>query len=256
VNKRHGGGGHGGNVPSGGEKGEGVRGFRLWVMSRLGVGVEKAGRTGQGFEMKLGERFFDVSGEIRVWGRYEASIRTWMHSTALRVESGGWWILDPIVLAGAEWREWMEALTVDGGVRGYVITNGNHERDLGRWRQRFEAAVFAHREAASELGCGVDEALEVGRVLAGGYEVVGMRGGGAGEVALLREGVSVHFGDGLLNLEETGFAFLPEKYCSDASELRRSVSRLSGCSANVATFAHGSPLWGDVGQRMRVLSAG
>lgn len=220
------------------------------------MGVEKAGRTGQGFEMKLGERFFDVSGEIRVWGRYEAPIRTWMHSTALRVESGGWWILDPIVLAGAEWREWMEALTVDGGVRGYVITNGNHERDLGRWRQRFEAAVLAHREAASELGCGVDEALEVGRVLAGGYEVVGMRGGGAGEVALLREGVSVHFGDGLLNLEETGFAFLPEKYCSDASELRRSVTRLAGCSANVATFAHGSPLRGEVGQRIRSLCAG
>jgi hypothetical protein len=218
--------------------------------------LKRQGGPRRVFDMKMGERFFDVSGEIRVWGRYDGLIRTWMHSTALRVESGGWWILDPIVLAGAEWREWMEALTVDGGVRGYVITNGNHERDLGRWRQRFEAAVFAHREAANDLGFGVDEALEVGRVLAGGSEVVGMRGGGPGEVALLREGVSVHFGDGLLNLEETGFAFLPEKYCSDASELRRSVSRLAGCSANVATFAHGSPLWGDVGQRMRVLSAG
>ena len=207
--------------------------------------------------MKTGGRFFDVSAEVRVWGCYDASIRTWMHSTGLRAETGGrWWILDPIFLEGGEWEEWMERVAGDGGVCGYVLTNGNHERGLADWRKHFEGRVFAHREAVNDLGVGIDEALEEGSVLAGGYEVVGMRGGGVGEVALYREGVSIHFGDGLLNLEETGFAFLPEKYCADASELRCSVSGLAECSANVATFAHGSPLWGDVGQRIRALSAG
>lgn len=207
--------------------------------------------------MATGVRFFDVSGEIRVWGRYDASIRTWMHSAALRAGAGGqWWILDPIVLEGGEWEGFVRSLANDGGVCGYVLTNGNHERDLSHWMQRFDGEVFVHQDATVELSVVVPRRLEEGMRLAGGYEVCSMHGGGPGEVALLREGVSVHFGDGLLNLEETGFTFLPDKYCVDVDELKKSVMRLAKCSASVATFAHGSPLRGEVGQRISALCAG
>jgi hypothetical protein len=207
--------------------------------------------------METDGRFFDVSDEIRVWGRYDVSIRTWVHSTALRIAGGeGWWILDPIVLSGVEWDRWMEELAMDGGVFGYALTNGNHERALSWWMQHFERDVFATRDAAASSGVGVSQELEDGMVLLGGYVVRGMCGGGPGEVALLREGVSVHFGDGLLNLEETDFGFLPEKYCVDVRELRQSASRLAGCAAKVATFAHGAPLQGDIGHRIRMLCEG
>ena len=222
-----------------------------------GLGVEMGDACGEDFGMKTGERFFDVSSEVRVWGRYDATIRTWMHSTALRAEGGaGWWILDPIVLHGVEWESWVKLLEADGGVSGYLLTNGNHERELGEWMRRFPGTVFAHRDAVAHFAVGVDGPLEEGMVLAGGYEVVGLCGAGPGEVAFFREGISVHFGDGLLNLEETDFAFLPEKYCVDARALRASVARLAGCSATVATFAHGGPLRGDVGQRISALCAG
>ena len=207
--------------------------------------------------MQEGSRFLEVSSDLWVWGRYEASIRTWMHSTALRAGNGiGWWILDPIVLEEAEWEQRVRRLGADGGVLGYVVTNGNHERELARWQERLPGEVLAHAAAMEEISSGVDRELQPGMILAGGYEVVGMEGAGTGEVALLREDVSAHFGDGLLNLDETGFAFLPEKYCVDAIRLRRSVRRFMDCPVRVATFAHGFPLRGDVGRRIRALCSG
>ncbi len=207
---------------------------------------------GQVVRMRRVVQFFEVSDTVMVWGCHDAGIRTWMHSTALRTERG-WWVLDPIYGAGLGWSEVSERIEAGGGVCGYVLTNGNHERDVLAMRAEWVGEVFAHREAVLELGEVVDSILEVGRVLLGGYEVWELFGAGRGEVALVRPGVSAHFGDGLLNLRETGFAFLPDKYCVDAAGLRRSVERLRGCGARLATFAHGDPLWADVGGLVRGL---
>jgi glyoxylase-like metal-dependent hydrolase (beta-lactamase superfamily II) len=72
--------------------------------------------------------------------------------------------------------------------------------------------------------------------------VLELPGAGAGEIALYDQSGRVHFGDAVVNLESTGLCLLPEKYCSDPVQLKKSVAALGGLKADVITFAHGVPL--------------
>ena len=61
------------------------------------------------------------------------------------------------------------------------------------------------------------------------------------EIALHAEGV-LHVGDALIHLPSTGFAPLPDKYCTDPRELRAALGKLLRFPCEVLTFAHGLPL--------------
>lgn len=62
-------------------------------------------------------------------------------------------------------------------------------------------------------------------------------------------------GDALINFEPYGFTFLPDKYCSDARELRASLRKLQSLSFERMLFAHGTPILANARERLTQLLA-
>ena len=70
---------------------------------------------------------------------------------------------------------------------------------------------------------------------------VALPGAGPGEIALVGQDVAC-LGDALIHLPPDGLRILPDKYCADPTQLRRSLRKLLSCDFQVMTFAHGVPL--------------
>jgi len=101
---------------------------------------------------------------------------------------------------------------------------------------------LSHRDAVMDLDVAIDGLLQAGDSFGGGIQVLELPGAGAGEIALHDRSGRMHFGDAVVNLDSTGLCLLPEKYCSDPAQLKKSVAALRGLHADVITFAHGAPM--------------
>jgi hypothetical protein len=65
----------------------------------------------------------------------------------------------------------------------------------------------------------------------------------------------MHLGDALIHLPPYGFTLLPEKYCTDAREMRLALGKLLRFPFQILTFAHGLPLVSEARQRLAHLLA-
>ncbi len=182
---------------------------------------------------------------VWTWHAFEESIRTELFSTAVLSEDG-LVIIDPIDASPSV----LMRLGRLGPTVAIILTNGNHSRAAGRFRERFSAPVFSHAEAVGELTLPVDGTLRMDRRVGGSLEVIDLQGAGMGEIALLNTNGWIHFGDAVINLEDTGLAVLPPKYCIDAQLLAVSLKALPALSFHSATFAHGSPIITDAHARI------
>jgi hypothetical protein len=81
-----------------------------------------------------------------------------------------------------------------------------------------------------------------------------LEGSAPGEIAIHGDG-AWHLGDALIHLPPTGFSLLPDKYCDDPKELRRSMEKLLRIPFEVLTFAHGLPIVARARQRLSQLLA-
>ncbi len=183
---------------------------------------------------------------VWIWHAYDESVRTELFSTAIMADDG-LVVMDPIDLAPGA----MARLGALGPVAAIVLTNGNHSRAATRFRSRFGAPVLAHPDALGELTSTVDGSLHVGRRVGGSLELIELPGAGLGEVALLHENRSLHLGDALVNLDSTGLAVLPDKYCSNHAQLAQSLRQLRSRRVESVTFAHGQPLVVDADTRLQ-----
>ncbi len=190
-----------------------------------------------------------VSDTLYFWQAYEPAVRVDLSCCAVR-SADGWILIDPIPLA----REGMEEILELAKPACIILTNGNHARAAEHYRQALSVPVLAHEEAAAELGIPVDRFLKEGDVICGGVAVVELTGAGTGEIALVSP-CGLHLGDALINLEPTGLMQLPDKYCSDAKNLRRNLRKLLKVEFTLMTFAHGLPLLNAPGERLVQLLA-
>ncbi len=189
-----------------------------------------------------------VTDDVVFWQAYEPEVKAELCACTVR-GSKGWVIIDPIPLTrGAlmEMREIVDPTAI-------LLTNGNHARAAAEYRERYEAPVLAHADAVPELEISIDEEISEETVIAGNLRIVTLPGAGAGEVALYSPGKSLHLGDALINMEPLGFTFLPDKYCRDPKEMRRSLSKLTALDFSVVTFAHGLPLVAQAKSRLSQL---
>lgn len=186
-----------------------------------------------------------VAEDLWIWHAYDPRVKTELFSTLIRVPAG-LVVVDPVDLAEPA----LVAIRAMGPVVAVVLTNGNHGRASARYRQRFGAPVLAHAEALGELECPVDGSLRAGTPVGGCLEFVELSGAGLGEVALYDPRGRLHVGDALVNLDSTGFAPLPDKYCVDGARLRRSLQKLRDVPFDSMTFAHGLPLLGEARRRL------
>ena len=184
------------------------------------------------------------------WQRFQPSVKVDCASTAIRVGTQLIFV-DPIPLA----TEALAELTSQAEPAAIVVTNGNHDRAVSQLRSKFKIPVIAHTAAIAELGFAADQTVSDGEVLLDALRVITLPGAGGGEIALHDPRGWLILGDALINLERDGLALLPEKYCTDAIEMRRSLRKLLRFPSEVLTFAHGLPLVSRVGPRLQALLA-
>jgi glyoxylase-like metal-dependent hydrolase (beta-lactamase superfamily II) len=195
------------------------------------------------------EEFQTVRGDLCFWQAYEPAVKCDLSCCARRFGNELIFI-DPIPLAKAALAE----LTAAATPTAIVLTNGNHARAAAEFRDRFAIPILAHLAAAEGLGLAIDEPLAEGDTALGHFAVVEIAGAAPGEIAL-HAGDIAHVGDALIHLDPTGFTTLPEKYCSDAREMRRALGKLLRFNFEVLTFAHGLPLISQGRRRLENLLA-
>jgi len=187
--------------------------------------------------MRAADELHRVTAELFVWQLYEPSVKAELTACAV-LEAGELILIDPLPLAA----EALEELTGHGRPSTVVLTNGNHGRATELYRKKFGVRVLASAGAAAELETKPDELVEEGMLVGGGLAVHSLEGAGPGEIALLGKSGGLHFGDAVIHLPEHGFSLLPEKYCTDARQMRESLRKLLRLDFTLLTFAHGLPI--------------
>ena len=196
--------------------------------------------------MACAEEFQTVREDLFFWQAYDASVKVDL-SCCARQTSRGLVFIDPIRLAD----EALDELTARRRPAAIVLTNGNHERAARDFRERFQIPIYAHRDALAGPG---EVDLREGEALMDELAVVELPGASPGEIALHGAGV-LHVGDALIHLPPVGLDILPDKYCSDPKQLRRSLGKLLRFPFDALTFAHGLPLVTQARERLSQLLA-
>ena len=200
--------------------------------------------------MPIAEEFQNITPRLAFWQTYEPAVRCDLSCCAIATPCGLVFI-DPIPLAN----DALEELLQLAPPTAIVCTNGNHARSAADFRARFSIPIHAHPEAVAELGFAVDHEVRDGATVCESLTVIELPGAGAGEIALHSAAGTLHLGDALIHLEPLGFALLPDKYCADARELRRSLGKLLRFEFELLTFAHGLPLTVKAHRRLETLLA-
>lgn len=181
---------------------------------------------------------------LACWEAFDAASKVDLHACALTLADGRLFFVDPIPLAREVLEELLQAPGVSVG--GIVVTNGNHGRAAADFRRRLGVPVCAHAAAAADAGLAADVTIpdEGGPLFDGALEAVPLPGAAAGEMALYRAdgGGLVIVGDALIHLPTHPFMPLPDKYCAEPKELRRSLAALLERPFATLAFAHGPPI--------------
>jgi glyoxylase-like metal-dependent hydrolase (beta-lactamase superfamily II) len=199
--------------------------------------------------MPRADEFQQVRDGLYFWQAYDPAVKVDLSCCARRT-SRGLVFIDPIPLA----REALAELCEQAAPAAIILTNGNHARAAADYRQRFSIPILAHADAVAELGLTIDQQIAEGETVLDTFTVIALPGAAPGESALHADGI-LHVGDALIHLPPLGFALLPEKYCTDAKEMRASLGKLLRFPCEVLTFAHGLPLVSQARQRLADLLA-
>lgn len=185
--------------------------------------------------MKEAERLEAWGPDCLRWSVYSPAHKVELMSHAVRGRDGRYLVFDPIPLRESEWSR----CSLAGLVSAIVLTNGNHERAAGAWRLRLGCPVIGPAAVAWDL-----EGIQAAPAeLPGGWRAVPLPGGAPGETAWrLDSSGLVVFGDAVVNLAGRGLELLPAKYCTDPTELRKSLELLTRPGFERALFAHGDPI--------------
>ena len=199
--------------------------------------------------MPRADEFQQVTDGLYFWQAYDPAVKVELSCCARRTTRGLVFI-DPIPLVG----EALAELCDIAAPAAIIVTNGNHARAAAEYRARFSIPILAHASAVSELGIPVDQEIADGETALDEFTVIALPGAAPGEIALHADG-ALHVGDALIHLAPLGFAPLPEKYCTDAKQMRASLGKLLRFPFEVLTFAHGLPLVSQARQRLAEILA-
>jgi hypothetical protein len=173
------------------------------------------------------------------WQSWVAAVKCDCSSCAF-LTPAGLVLVDPIPFSGE----------LPAPAAAIALTSGNHLRAAVALREKLRVPILAPAAAEAELGIAADRVLDDDALP--GVRVLPLAGAGPGEVALLSP-FALHFGDALIHVESHGFSLLPEKYCADAAQMRRSLHTLLDHDFTAMTFAHGSPILRDAKPRLAAL---
>lgn len=185
-----------------------------------------------------------IGGEIAIWRGFDSVVRCDCGSTAV-LTSRGWVIFDPLALSGDAWAEILDV----ANVHAIALTNGNHQRDSLPLKKTLQVSIHAPESARGEIDA--DFWLKNGEALAG-FSLVDLPGATPGESAWC-DGRRLVLGDALIHFDQ--LEFLPDKYCTNPAELRKSVRKLLDLDFDSVFFAHGLPLLTHAHEKIAALLA-
>ncbi len=172
-----------------------------------------------------------IAPELAIWHGFNPEVRCDCGSSAV-LTSEGWIVFDPIPLARDAWAE----LLRQARVKAIALTSGNHQRDSLALKKILGVPIVAPEPARGEIEA--DEWLKDGDMLAG-FSLIGLPGAAIGEAAWC-DGKHLVMGDALIHFDP--LSLLPDKYCTDPAELRRSAQKLLMTEFQTVLFAHGLPI--------------
>jgi glyoxylase-like metal-dependent hydrolase (beta-lactamase superfamily II) len=190
-----------------------------------------------------------VSDTLFHWSVFDPSCKCEVGSIAVKVASG-LVIVDPVPLADEAWAE----LTAAAPLRAVLLTNGNHVRNADALRKKHQVPIVTGFTAHKAVAPLVPDVTLLDNELIYGASAIAIPGASPGETAFLfAEGV-LALGDAVINLDsEKGLELLPDKYCDDARENRRSLEKLLALEFHTLTFAHGLPVTHQAREKLRAL---
>ena len=179
-----------------------------------------------------------VNDRIVFWQGYDPSLKVDLSSHAC-LTTQGWVLVDPIPLR----EEVLDEFLGSERIAAIVLTNANHERAASEYQNKSKTQIIAHQGAHGAFSVAIDQWIQDGDDVHG-LTAVQLPGFVAGEIALhaAESGGVMLMGDALINLESTGFALLPDKYCDDPKLARKSAQKLLQFPFEIMTFAHGLPI--------------
>lgn len=190
---------------------------------------------------------------LAVWQLYDPKVKAEL-SSAVIVTDDGTYLVDPVLLPCGS----TENLVAERPT-GIIVTNENHARETAALSKKLGVPVYAHKDAQPALqGLNVIPVAE-GNAAVPGLEVIELKGGVRGEIALFDSvaGGTLLVGDALINFGSNGFALLPTKYCENQKQLRKSLRKLLPLEFSRMLFAHGTPILSNAQTRLaRLLDAG
>jgi len=197
--------------------------------------------------------FDRIAPNIAIWHDYDSTVKAELYSTCLGTPGGAYFI-DPIPLQSEVFSE----LIGSNSVAGIIVTNSNHHRSLEKFAEQYSVPIFARGEAFPHKPPLQFRSVADGDKIYEELTVIALEGAADGEIALhyAPDGGTFVIGDALINFEPYGFTFLPEKYCANAKEMRRSLRKLLDYKAERMLFAHGTPILSGASERLRGLLDG
>jgi glyoxylase-like metal-dependent hydrolase (beta-lactamase superfamily II) len=184
------------------------------------------------------QSFKAISENLVVWSVYDPTIRTDLTSCALRT-AAGWWLIDPAPIEHSVLRK----LPLPQKILGVLLTNENHERASYDIARDFDCSIFIHQSAVGLLEKNVHIFLQDHQILEGEIEVLFLGGTSYAETCFYSSSQRLMIvGDALLNLAKHGFQLLPEKYCKDPIQAKKTLIRLLDKDFDQMSFAHGEIL--------------
>jgi glyoxylase-like metal-dependent hydrolase (beta-lactamase superfamily II) len=126
---------------------------------------------------------------------------------------------------------------------GVWLTNRNHGRAAGAFRERYGVTVWAHESDADRLEVGADRTVAGAAKVAGDIEIVPVPGKSPGEIAfhLPRSGALI-VGDLVIGVPAGELSTYPDEVIDDKAELRRSAARLLEYDFDALLLCDGQPL--------------
>jgi glyoxylase-like metal-dependent hydrolase (beta-lactamase superfamily II) len=200
--------------------------------------------------MQPASDFDRIASNIAIWHNYDPEVKAELYSTWL-IAAGGAYLIDPIALQEPA----LEKLTSLASVRGIIVTNSNHYRFAAPYAERFSVTIFAHGDTFPNGQLSRLKIVSDGDEICDGLRVIGIAGAPLGEIVLhySGDGGTLIVGDALINFEPYGFAFLPPKYCTNQTQMRRSLRKLLDYKTKRILFAHGTPILTTASERLRAL---
>lgn len=190
-----------------------------------------------------------VSDSLFHWSVYDPAIKCELGSIAVKVASG-LVVVDPIPLADDVWAE----LLAGSPLRAILLTNGNHVREAEALRKKYQVPIVTSVAAHKAVAPLVPDISLLENEFIYGATAIPIPGATAGETAFHFGNGVVALGDAVINLDsEKGLELLPDKYCDDPRENRRSLEKLLALDFHTLTFAHGLPVTQRAKEKLRAL---